>query len=83
MGDGVEEAVLALVAADFADEEDGVEYDAGDQDAEKQNAEQVDGEACAVVVDPGDVEDDGEDRQAHAERDEERFGSAAACEVHT
>ena len=39
VGDGVEEGVLALVAADFADQEDGVENDAGDQQAEEDDAE--------------------------------------------
>ena len=60
VSDGVEERVLALVAADFANEEDGVDDDAGDEDREEQDAEQIHGEAAAVVVDPGDVEDDGE-----------------------
>jgi hypothetical protein len=82
VGDGFEERVLALVATDFADEEDGVEHDAGDEDREEHDAEEIDGEAAAVVVYPGDVEDDGEDRETHAQRDEERFGSAAACEIH-
>ena len=44
VGDGVEEAVLALVAADFADEEDGVEDDAGDEDGEEEKAEDGEGE---------------------------------------
>ena len=39
VGDGVEERVLALVAADFTDEEDGVEDDAGGKDAEEDDAE--------------------------------------------
>ena len=82
VGDGFEEGVLALVAADFADEEDGVDNDAGDEDGEEDDAEEVDGEAAAVVVDPGDVEDDGERGETHAERDEKRSGSAAPGEIH-
>jgi hypothetical protein len=82
VGDGVEERVLALVAANFADEEDGVDDDTRDEDREEHDAEEIDGEAAAVVVDPGDVEDYGDDRETHAQRDEKRFGSAAACEVH-
>ena len=38
VGDGVEEGVLALVAADLADQEDGVEDDSGDQQAEEDDA---------------------------------------------
>ena len=37
--DGVEEGVLALVAADLADEEDGVEGDTGGEDGEEDDAE--------------------------------------------
>ncbi len=74
VGDGFEEGVLALVAADLADQEDGVDDDAGDEDGEEDDAEEVDGEAAAVVVDPGDVEDDGEGGETHAQRDEERSG---------
>jgi hypothetical protein len=82
VGDGVEEGVLALVTADFTKEEDGVEDDAGDEDREEKNAEEVDSKATAIVMDPGDVEDDGKDGKAHAERDEERFRSTPTGEVH-
>jgi hypothetical protein len=82
VGNGLEEGVLALVAADFTDQEDGVDDDAGDEDGEEDDAEEVDGEAAAVVMDPGDVEDDGERCKTHAQRDEKRSGSAAACEIH-
>jgi len=82
VGDGFEEGVLALIATDFADQEDGVDDDAGDEDGEENDAEKVDGEAAAVVVNPGDVEDDGQGGETHAERDEKRSGSAAPGEVH-
>jgi len=82
VGDGFEERILALVATDFADQEDSVDDNAGDEDGEENDAEEVDGKAAAVVVDPGDVEDDGERGETHAERDEKRSGSAAACEIH-
>ncbi len=62
MGDGVEEGVLALVAAEFADEEDGVEHDAGGEDGEDDDAEDEQDEAALVEDDPGDVEGDGERR---------------------
>ena len=82
VGNGFEEGVLALVAADLADQEDGVDDDAGDEDGEEDHAEEVDGEAAAVVVDPGDIEDDGEGGETHAQRDEERSDAAAAREIH-
>jgi hypothetical protein len=58
VGDGVEEGVLALVAADFADQEDGVEDDSGDQQSEEDDAEDDKQEAALVDDDPGDVEGD-------------------------
>ena len=53
VGDGVEEGVLALVAADFADEEDGVEDDAGDEEREENDAEDGEGDGALVEEDPG------------------------------
>jgi hypothetical protein len=82
VGDSVQEAILALVATDLADQEDSVEDNAGDEDRKKQEANQSHGEAATVVLDPRDVQDDGKYGEAHAKRDEERFGSAAACDVH-
>jgi len=82
VGDGFEERVLALVAVDLADEEYGVDHDAGDEDRKEHDSEEIDGKSATVVVDPGDVEYDGEDRETHAQCDEERVGSAAACEIH-
>ena len=84
VGDGVEEGVLALVAADFADEEDGVEDDAGDEDGEEEDAED-ERERCGASLqdDPADVEVDGDAGEEHAERDEEGDGSAASGDVHT
>jgi len=58
VGDGVEEGILALVAADFADQEDGVEDDSGDQQSEEDDAEDDKQEAALVDDDPGDVEGD-------------------------
>ena len=55
VGDGVEEGVLALVAADFADEEDGVEDDAGGEQAEENEAQDEQSDAALVEDDPGDV----------------------------
>src|SRR5579871_131847 len=43
VGDGVEEGVLTLVAADLADEEDGVEDDSGDEEGEENDAEDGEG----------------------------------------
>lgn len=80
--DGVEKGILALVAADFTQEKDGVYNHACDEDGEEQYTEKVKRKAAAIVVNPCDVQDDREDDKAHAERDKERFSSATSCEVH-
>jgi len=84
VGDGVEEGVLSLVAADFADQKDGVEDDSGDEDCEKDDPEDEQGEMTLLVNadDPGDVEGDGEADGEGAEGDEKGDGSAASGDVH-
>ncbi len=81
MGDGVEEGVLTLVAANFADEEDGVEYDTGHEGGEENDAEDGKGDSALVEEDPGALRD-GEADEDSAEGDEEGDGSAAASDVH-
>jgi len=56
VGDGVEEGVLTLVAADLADQKDGVEDDAGGDQAEEDEAHDEQGDAPLVEDDPCDVE---------------------------
>ena len=83
VGDGVEEGVLALIAADFADKEDGIEDDAGGEQGEEDDAEDEQDEAAFVEDDPADVEGDGCAEGEHAEGDEEGDGSAASGDVHS
>jgi hypothetical protein len=84
VGDGVEEGVLALVAADLADQKDRVENDSGDEDGEEDDPEDEQGEMTLLVNadDPGDVEGDGETDGEGAKGDEEGDGSAASGDVH-
>jgi hypothetical protein len=83
VGDGVEEGVLTLVAADLADEEDGVEHDAGDESREEDDAKNEKGDgALAADDDPADVERDGETDEENAEGDKEGDGSTASGDVH-
>jgi hypothetical protein len=81
VGDGVEEGVLALVAADLADEEDGVEDHTGDEGGEEEDAEYDEGKGALVEDDPGAL-GDGEADEDGAEGDEEGDGSAASGDVH-
>ncbi len=85
MGDGVEEGVLALVAADFADQEDSVEDDAGGEQGEEEQMTPEwmrQDEAAFVENDPADVEDDGCAEREDAESDEKGDGSASSGDVH-
>ena len=54
--DGVDEAVVLFVAADFADQEDGVEDQAGDDGDEENNAEEKQYAFAPVEDDPADVQ---------------------------
>ena len=82
MGDGVEERVLALVAANLANEEDGVEYDAGDDEQKENRAEDGEGEGTFVPDDPADVEGDETADDERAKGDVESDSSAASGDVH-
>ena len=82
VGDGVEEGVLALVAADFSYEEDSVEDDAGEQGGEEDDAEDEQGDAALVEDDPADVEGDGNAGEQDSEDDGESDGTAALSEIH-
>jgi hypothetical protein len=83
VGDGVEEGVLTLVAADLANEEDCVEDHAGDECAEEDNAQHGEGEVSLVANDPVDVKGDKATNEENAEGDEEGNGSAASSDVHS
>jgi hypothetical protein len=83
VSDGVDERVLTLVAANFADEEDGIEYDPGDESGEEEDTEDKKGDgALAGDHDPANVEGNGESDEENAEGDEEGDGSAASVDVH-
>jgi len=80
--DGIEERVLALVAADFPDEEYGVEDDAGDENEREDETKKIDGQTAAVEVNPRKVEEEREHSEAHAQRDEKRYRSPAPVVIH-
>ena len=82
MGDGVEEGVLTLVAANLANEEDCVEDDTSDQGREEDNANDEDEDVFFALDDPGDVEGDGKASEQDTEGDEKGNRSAASSDVH-
>ena len=82
MGNGVEEGVLPLVAAYFADQEDGVKDDAGGEQREDDDPQDEDGELALVEDDPADVERDGRAQREYAKGDEEGDSSASSGDVH-
>ncbi len=79
---GIQEAVLLLVAAHFADQEDGIEDESDDQESKKRDADDQRGEAAPVENDPAKLERDGNADQADTERDEEEYGTTAPGDPH-
>lgn len=82
VGDGVEEGVLTLVAADLADQEDGVEDDAGGDQAKEDEAHDEQGDAPLVEDDPCDVECDETGDYEHPKGDGKGNCSASSVDVH-
>ncbi len=56
MGDGIEEAVLLLVAPHFAHQKNSIEDDAGDDEAEENYAQDEGNDLAPVEDDPTDIE---------------------------
>ena len=63
VGDRIQEAVLALIAADFADDENSVYDQAGNDHAEENDTENQRDRATPMVHDPANVEKNGEAHQ--------------------
>jgi len=82
VGDGVEEGLLTLVAADLAHEEDGVEDDAGDEDSKEDETENEHCDALLCQDDPGYVEGDQAADDEHPKGDRKGGESASSGEVH-
>jgi hypothetical protein len=83
VGDGVEEGVLAFVAADLADQKDGVEDNTGDEERKEDDAENGERDGSLVEDDPTNIECDGNADEEDAQCDEGGDGSAASCNVHS
>src|SRR6266436_6363634 len=71
MGDRVDEAVMLLVAANFTDEENRIEDEAGDDGAKKNDAKKNFDALAPVEDDPSAANRKRHRRQAHAQREEE------------
>ena len=82
MGDGIEKAVMALVSLYFADQENGVQNEAGDQQQEEGDANHQQDEAAPVDDDPADIEGDGNSDQASAESDGKNDRISASGDAH-
>ena len=78
MGDGIDEAVVLLVAANFAHQEAGVHDQAGDHGSEENYAQEKQHAFAPVENDPADVQPDRQQHQANAQHDEKGDGPAAA-----
>ena len=72
MGDGVNERLVLFVAADFAHQENSVEYETGDQEGKDHQAEQEQPGLAPTDDHPADVQRNGATDQADAQKREER-----------
>src|ERR1035438_5739466 len=81
MGDGVDEAVMLLVAANFADQKDRIEDEAGYYGSEKNDAEKNFDALAPVEDDPAAADREGHRRQQNAEREEKINSLLTANEI--
>ena len=82
MGNGVDEAIVLLAAAQLTDKEAGVDDHTGDDKREEDDAEKQQDAFAPVEDDPADVEGDGKRKQADAESDEEKHRLLASGNAH-
>ena len=82
MRDGIDEAVVLFVAADFADEEDGVQNHSGDDRGEKNHAEKQQHAFAPIEDGPADSEGYGQGYEGAAQHDEEGDRFSAARDLH-
>ena len=69
MRDGIEKGIVLLVTADLTLKKDGVEYETGDDQGEKDNAEDQQSDLAQIQQDPPDVQCGSKDRKADPEND--------------
>ena len=82
MGDCVDEAIVLLVAADFAHQETRIEDQAENDRREENDAEDKKNVFAPVEDDPADVQREGESDQANAQNDKESDLLPAAGDSH-
>ena len=82
MSDGVDEAVMLFVAANFTDQKTGIHDHPGDQQGEENYAEKKQNPFAPVEDDPADIQSDRQQYQANAQNDEEGDCPAAAADTH-
>ena len=82
MRDGVEKAVLLFVSVNFANQENGVDDDSGDDQGKEDDAEDERNDLAPVEDDPGDVQRDCQPNQAGAQGHEKRYRFCTARNAH-
>src|SRR5579862_8402139 len=83
VGNGVDETVVLLAAAELAHKEDRIDDHSGDDQGEEDNPKKEQYDFAAVEDDPPHVEGHGERNQADAQAEKEDDGSAAARNPHS
>src|SRR5262249_35561217 len=79
---GVEKTILLLISADFADQEDRVQHQSGDDKREEDDPKHQWSYAAPVDHDPADVQKNCQANQAAAQGDEKRGRFGPAGDAH-
>ena len=82
MRDGIDEAVVLFIPANFTDKENCVQDKTGDDRDKKRYSEQHQGDLPPVEQDPSDVQRHGQHNQQGPERDEKCYRFAATGNTH-
>ena len=82
MGNSVDEAIMLLIAANFADQKNRIENEPGNDDEKEYAAEEKFEAFAPVEDDPADVQRERRRNQANAQRDEEVDGLLPTDDPH-
>src|SRR5580698_4292446 len=83
VGDGIEEAIVALVPLDLTHQKNGVKDEAGNEQQKEGNTNDQQDQAAPVDDDPGDVEGNRQSHQASAQGNGKNDRISASGNAHT
>src|SRR5690242_8424226 len=82
MGYSVEKGILALIAANFAHQKDGVQDNTRNQQAKENDTQNCQRHGAVIQNDPADVERNSQSDEQRAQGNKEGYRSASSVDVH-